>query len=327
MMFKLPLISVIVPVYNLENYVHYALESLAKQTYPCFEVIIIDDGSTDQTANLCRRYCDQYQNFFLYQKDNEGLSAARNDGVNQAKGEWVHFLDGDDYIEPYTLEVLMAIQQQTDAQLVMSMQQKTQSYDAFQPKPDGIMDLVTLANAEEALMHVYEGKITSWNLGGHLIPRGLALKERFTTGMLYEDFDIMYRYLSQVDRVAIFPLAGHHYYMRTGSITHSVFTSRNLDFFAAAKKNRQYIAQQYPTNDKMRDQLVFYMIWQSFVFFATLCKSSADKRYFYMIRDELRPYWRDIVISRRFSVLRKVYLLLVLLSPQTYVLKQKIRGH
>ena len=92
-------ISVIVPVYNAEDYLHYAMESLLKQTYKNFEVILVDDGSTDNSGNLCDEYAQKYHFIRAFHKINGGLSDARNYGVEQALGEFITFLDADDYLE------------------------------------------------------------------------------------------------------------------------------------------------------------------------------------------------------------------------------------
>ena len=104
------LISIIIPVYNVEDYLHYAIESLEKQTYKNFEIILVNDGSTDDSGKLCDEYSEKYSNVRVFHKENGGLSDARNFGVQQAKGEFITFLDPDDYLEVYSLELLAGIQ-------------------------------------------------------------------------------------------------------------------------------------------------------------------------------------------------------------------------
>ena len=101
------MISVIVPIYNVEDYLHYAMESLVNQTYKDFEVILVDDGSTDDSGKLCDQYASEYDWVSAYHKENGGLSDARNYGVAKAKGEWIVFLDPDDYFETFALELFV----------------------------------------------------------------------------------------------------------------------------------------------------------------------------------------------------------------------------
>ena len=102
----MPLISVIVPIFNADKYLHKCLNSLLFQTVDDFEVILIDDGSTDHSGLICDDYARQDKRFVVVHKKNEGLSAARNDGIALAKGKWITFLDSDDWVENNFFKIL-----------------------------------------------------------------------------------------------------------------------------------------------------------------------------------------------------------------------------
>lgn len=99
-----PLISVIVPVYKVEKHIHRCIESVLKQTYANWELILVDDGSPDSCGRICDAYASRYDNILVIHQENQGLSAARNAGLDRAGGEWVYFLDSDDFIREDTLE-------------------------------------------------------------------------------------------------------------------------------------------------------------------------------------------------------------------------------
>ena len=101
------MISVIIPVFNVEQYLGYCLDSLIRQSYNDFEALLIDDGSTDDSRTICDDYCQKDNRFHVIHKKNEGIAAARNDGMELAKGEYLYFMDSDDYIHPQALEVLV----------------------------------------------------------------------------------------------------------------------------------------------------------------------------------------------------------------------------
>lgn len=103
----LPLISVIVPVYRVEKYLDTCVKSILTQTYKNFELILVDDGSPDNCPALCDKYAEIYKNIRVIHKENGGLSDARNIGVTMAKGEYVTFIDSDDYVHPLYLEMLL----------------------------------------------------------------------------------------------------------------------------------------------------------------------------------------------------------------------------
>lgn len=100
------MVSVIVPAYNAEIYIERCVKSVLSQSCPLFELIIVNDGSTDQTANICKDLCGSYDNCYILEQNNSGVSAARNKGLSQAKGEWIVFLDSDDYLEPGYVEMV-----------------------------------------------------------------------------------------------------------------------------------------------------------------------------------------------------------------------------
>ncbi|PTL32775.1 hypothetical protein C7120_10825 [Prevotella sp. oral taxon 376] len=101
-----PLISIIVPIYNVEQYIHFCLDSLKNQTYPNLEIFLIDDGSTDNSGKICDSYSLSDSRFHIIHQENKGVSEARNTGLRRACGEYIYFVDGDDFIIPTAIEVL-----------------------------------------------------------------------------------------------------------------------------------------------------------------------------------------------------------------------------
>ena len=116
-----PYISVIVTVYNIEKYITQCLESLSKQTYDNFEVVIVNDGSKDNCKEIIEEFINnnQLENFFLYTKENEGITPTRNYGIEKSRGEWIFFLDGDDWVEPDALKILAKSAKEYNPDLVI----------------------------------------------------------------------------------------------------------------------------------------------------------------------------------------------------------------
>ena len=124
-------ISIVVPVYNVADYLHYAIDSLMKQTYQNFEVILVNDGSTDDSPRLCEDYAREYEISMFFIRGMEGLSDARNFGVTKANSDWIFFLDPDDYIEDFTLELIVKIQEIHHADLISTKVKATSKYNAY----------------------------------------------------------------------------------------------------------------------------------------------------------------------------------------------------
>lgn len=104
-----PLISIIIPVYNVEKYLHQSIESIICQNFNDYEIILINDGSTDQSASICDSYCVNHKNVKVIHKINEGVGIARNEGVSNAKGTYIYFLDSDDYVETNFFEIIVPL--------------------------------------------------------------------------------------------------------------------------------------------------------------------------------------------------------------------------
>ena len=117
-------VSIIVPIYNVERYLEPCIESILSQTYENFELILVDDGSPDQCGIICDKYATQDSRIKVIHKENQGLGMARNTGLDYATGEFVCFVDSDDWLEPYAIEYWIRAQRNYDADIVMCNYQK-----------------------------------------------------------------------------------------------------------------------------------------------------------------------------------------------------------
>lgn len=193
-------ITVIVPVYNAEEWLRDALESLQRQTYADFEAILVDDGSTDGSAAICSDFADRDPRFRIIRQPNGGLSAARNTGIEDAKGDWITFLDADDALPPDALEVMMKHASKSGAGIV------TGDYvrDLPQKFPKGEGKSMTVDSDQAILIGLYQKKILNSACGKlfHIsIFKGnepLRFRQCW-----YEDLDFFYRAFERTQKVCI----------------------------------------------------------------------------------------------------------------------------
>ena len=127
-----PLVSVIVPVYNVASCINRCLRSLSSQTYKNTEIILVDDGSTDKSGLICDKFATNHNNIKVIHKPNGGLSDARNCGIDNATGEYLYFFDSDDVIHPNTIEILISLAQRYNADIVEHGYKKLYEEDALQ---------------------------------------------------------------------------------------------------------------------------------------------------------------------------------------------------
>lgn len=194
------LVSIIIPVYNRENYLDDCLESVIKQTHKSWEVILIDDGSTDGTVKLCEKYVKKDSRFQMILSDHNGVSVARNKGLGEAKGEFVFFLDSDDAIHPKLLETFVTAMHEKSAsiggtKIVHVLDEKWHKVQEKIKEGSGEVD-VTYQNHEETLHAMFCTESPLSEIGGVIMRRDLIgeteFDDRFYIG---EDFYFIYQNL------------------------------------------------------------------------------------------------------------------------------------
>ena len=207
------MISVIVPVYNVEPYLEKCLDSICAQTCRDLEILLIDDGSADQSGVICDEYAARDPRIRVFHTENRGLSAARNLGLDEAKGEYIGFVDSDDWIEPDLYEYLLEAAGRTGADVT--------ECGVFREFPDRTLKrerkdrVMSGADAVRALVS-RELSDGVWN---KLYRRRCFESIRYPEGRVYEEYATMYRVLSAADRVCGLPETKYHYRQRPGSIT------------------------------------------------------------------------------------------------------------
>ncbi len=211
------MISVIVPVYNVESYLRKCLDSILAQTYQDLEILVIDDGSTDGSGKICDEYAEKDARIKVFHTKNRGLSAARNLGLNEAHGEWISFVDSDDWVEPdFCKEPLKtAIQYNTDL-VIFRFRMVNGKKRIWRIEPDPKTKDATLRLIHE------EATIVVWN---KLFSRSLFDGVYFPEGKLYEDNAVTHRLIYKAERIYYSEAVLYNKVSREDNIT----SSMNLD--------------------------------------------------------------------------------------------------
>ena len=311
------LISVIIPVYNVEDYLHYAIESLEKQTYKNFEVILVNDGSTDDSGKLCDEYSEKYSNISVFHKENGGLSDARNFGVQQAKGEFITFLDPDDYLEEYSLELLAGIQEMHDCDIVSTRVKATELYNVYSNHSLTEEDIknVIVMDRDVFLEEAFYDKVATVSACGKLYRKSI-LEIPFPKGRIYEDLYIISEHVGKANKIVHTPLQIYNYYKRQGSIVNSKFTSKQYDFFDAIAYNRQVIREKFNNVDKLVTAINAKEVIGSFKIIGSAYKTSISD--VYKIRKLIKENCSNILRNKRISYTFKMKYMLFILSPYLF---------
>lgn len=311
------LISVIIPVYNVEDYLHYAIESLGKQTYKNFEIILVNDGSTDDSGKLCDDYSEKYSNVRVFHKENGGLSDARNFGVQKAKGEFITFLDPDDYLEAYSLELLASVQKQHNCDIVSTRVKATELYNVYSNHSLTEEDIknVIVMDRDVFLEEAFYDKVATVSACGKLYRKSI-LEIPFPKGRIYEDLYIISEHVEKANKIVHTPIQIYNYYKRQGSIVNSKFTSKQYDFFDAIAYNRQVIREKFNNVDKLVTAINAKEVIGSFKIIGSAYKTSISD--VYNIRKIIKENSSDILRNKRIRYTFKMKYMLFILSPYMF---------
>lgn len=221
-----PLISVIIPIYNVEAYLRECLNSVIAQTYQDWECILVDDASTDGSACIAEEFCRLDARFRLISHSvNRGLSAARNTGLDNASGSLITFVDSDDFIRPEMLGLGVKHFERKDVDIV-----------CFGFEAEKNIGKVEFFDGKAILERIlYQTGPINGSSCGKIFRKGLFSDLRFTVGITYEDLDVVDRIFLQAHTVVVVPEAMYFYRKREGSITNT-WSPRRLDVLRVTER-------------------------------------------------------------------------------------------
>lgn len=231
-------ISIIIPVYNCEKYLERCLNSILTQSYDEFEVLLIDDGSTDNSGKICDSYVGKDSRVRVFHKDNGGQSAARNVGLDNAKGEFIGFVDGDDWIEPGTLEYLFNQLTINNADIA-NIRCRIAKSDNGEAVNDSAVNESICRNKEalERIMHeAVVGIPASLSVYRGLYRHALLDGVRFVEGRINEDMVFCYEAYSRASKAVFSTKIGYNYFMSPQSTTRGPLRRKELDLLWACSK-------------------------------------------------------------------------------------------
>ena len=226
------MISVIVPVYNVEKYLEECLDSIQNQIYTDIEVILVNDGSTDNSEVICEKYCEQDNRFKLINQKNQGQSVARNNGVASSTGEFIAFVDSDDIIKSNYLEELMRYMSE-EVDIVESKFSVLKN--EFLAEMLGGPTILFEGNSQEAVK-IFPNHVLSVNPVTKLYRRSIVEAVPYLEGLIFEDIYSGIGMLKYIRKIIKIDYVGYYYRQHQSSTMHRTFTEKNLDVFIVSDK-------------------------------------------------------------------------------------------
>ena len=309
-------ISVIVPVYNVEDYLERCVESILQQTYAHFELILINDGSTDSSGQICDHLASQYENIKVYHIENAGVSNARNMGIQLATGSWVTFIDSDDFVtQDYLATLASAAEGLNVGFVIASLHHIKNGIVTDIPSHSGKTELWS---TEETMKELLMTTRTSFFPVAKLFKRDLLADEKFNTNYhLAEDALFLTELLLKTRCSCVFIDKPVYYYdHREGSAT----TSVNRHVFDTIEVYQQIIAQVSQVFPNLKYELINRECWSYITVYDKIIFTSREE--YQKEKAELRNWivqhrheiWKDAY----FTTFRKVAILSLVISPWLY---------
>lgn len=237
------MISVIVPIYKVEKYLKRCVNSLLAQSYSDFELILVDDGSPDNCGNICEEYAAKDKRIRVIHKDNGGLSDARNAGLKIAKGEYIAFVDSDDWVATNYLETLLKVIELTGSDIceceVLKTTGEIEKYENSKEKH-------TSYSSEKALELLICDKILHQYVWNKLYKRSCLKDIPFAVGKINEDEFWTYQVFGHARRITKISNTLYYYFQRENSIMGNHYNLKRLDALAAKSLRQRYIEEKFP---------------------------------------------------------------------------------
>ena len=284
----MPKVSIIIPAYNLENYIEKCVDSLKEQSFRDFEALIINDGSSDNTAKICEKIAKEDSRFRLINQKNGGVSSARNHGLREAVGKYIAFIDGDDLVGRLYLEYLVAAGEKHDADIVVSPIVKITE----QMGPEVISDEQITVSSEEAALNLLYGKNDAyWGGPGAKLYRRAFIKDKYYREDLRysEDVDYFYKAIMRAKKIVATKYAGYMYRIRPGSATQRGFNPAFMEYrVEMAKEDKRGLTSAL--QQAWRSNIAFNMIY-----YLSVMDKKKDKEYWDTAMRYLKEYRKSAI--------------------------------
>lgn len=296
-----PKISVIVPVYNTEDYLEECFDSISLQTYKNFEVIVVDDGSTDRSGDICDSYANKDKRFKIIHKINEGVSIARNIALEKISGDYICFVDSDDTIEKDMLKSFLELIDEYQADIIFS--------DREICKENTKITSPICLNQKQARENFFQQGLIRPSLWLGIFKSDLFKDIRFPSNIVhYEDYAVIARILGQINKVVVTGNRFYNYRIRIDSATHKLINNKMMSCLLIndyLSENNAYI------NKQERIDVISF-----FIFF--LCSETfknINSEYTNIVKNKIKTNFKEVIYSKSLSIKIKFIVLLYCISP------------
>ena len=315
------LVSIIVPVYNAEQYISRCISCILDQTYRNIELILVDDGSSDKSAQIIDEESGKDKRIVVIHKINGGASDARNMGLSMCRGSYICFVDADDIIDPEYVMTMLSIAKEYDCDIVQCDYKKVNSRDIIFTRGD---NKISVVSSTDMLNRIYsESNVDTIVLWNKLFKKSVIADIRFPVGIMFEDEVFCPRVIYNASRIAITNSTLYYYYHNNNSVMNMEYSKKKLDIFTALKLRMDFYCKcglkdlydkdLYKYMNKLLQNI--YLVKKSQI----ADKSSIKRR---LIGDYWGKYREALSVS--WPLKRKIALLIWGILPGSYTFFRKV---
>ena len=311
-------ISVIVPIYNVEKYLERCIESIINQTYKNLEIILVDDGSPDNCGNICERYAQKDNRIIVIHKENGGLSDARNAGLKIATGEYISYIDSDDYIDNDMYEYMMKEMSKENADIAICGTKVDFENGITKLKENKEKEIL---NAKEALIKLNSFSSFDMAVWNKIYKRNIVSGIEFPIAKTSEDYFVMYQYFDRAKKIVVLPQAKYHYIQRENSISRGKKISH--DYIEGSRAQQNFIKRNYSEIEFVGNTAYafsYIAIYNRYI----KNKQRLSRKNKKIFKKEVKKYITDINKNQYISIKKKIQANVFLINLTVYKLLIKL---
>lgn len=294
------LVSVIVPIYKVEKYLNKCVDSIINQSYKNLEIILVDDGSPDKCGEICDKYVEKDSRVKVIHKQNGGLSDARNAGIDIAKGDYLLFVDSDDWINKYMIENLVLFA--TDKNLDIVECKFISVHDRREIKDEVNVGECKIFSNIEALENHFNGEGVYRCVWNKLYRKYLFDDLRFPKGKVAEDLHTTYKLLFKANKVGLIDFVGYYYYIRENSIMGKGGLKLIISTYEGIKDQNEFITENVNILKLKINDIYFKTLIKTFSYLENYKGTENIENYKIEVSNELKR--EDIEIKGKLNILK-----------------------
>ncbi|MRH42701.1 glycosyltransferase [Aquibacillus halophilus] len=301
-----PKISIIVPVYNIEQYLRKCLDSILAQTFTDFEVIIVNDGSTDSSGDICDEYAELDNRVRVIHTYNGGLSSARNVGLKLSRGDFVGFIDGDDWVFKDMYQTLYELCNQTNSDIsICTMYREIEGEIVYVDRDNYIKEMDNV----EAMRQLFKGNLYRFAVWNKLYTKKCFEHVQFPEGRIHEDLFTTYKVFAKADKVVFTNYAGYIYVKRDSSILTTNYNEKRLDAFLGWNEIISFMNKNYSQLAEYYLSCFAYWVVDNVYYITSQVQKSKDrKKFLSTIQNHVENHYKHIIKSANLDIKYKTHI-------------------